>query len=296
VVTLKRKRKLDLNPIWFSAPALILYASMVVYPLIFTIFISFFDWRGVGYERKYVGISNYIEVFKDPVTWIALKNNVIWMVVLLVIPTILGFFIAILLEKSVRGEWFFKGAFYIPGVISLATTGVIFSLIFRFRHGFISEFLDFLKLDFLKVDFLGSTTLAVFATIAGAVWQQTGFNMVLFIAGIRGINVEVLEASYIDGANSTGTVRYIVLPLLTPVISIVVIFNLLVALKSFDLVILMTRGGPFSSTQVLALLMYQTAFGKQLFGPSAVLGILIFILCACFGIFYVRQLQKLERG
>lgn len=287
-------RKINIGPVLFSLPALLIFLSMIVYPMGFTIFISFFNWRGVGQERTFVGIKNYITILSDPRTWNALTNNIIWMILLLIVPTVLGFLIAILVDKNIKGEWFFKSAFYIPGVISLVAGGIIFSLIFKGQGGLINEILGWFSSD-LSIELLNNPTFAIYTTIVAGIWQQTGFCMVLFLAGLRGISIELLEASYIDGANSFGSTRYIVIPLLVPVISIVVIFNILVALKSFDLVYIMTKGGPVNSSEVLGFLMYHTAFTKQLWGEASVLGIIIFILTSIFGIFYVRTISRLEK-
>lgn len=275
-------------------PAGLLFSSMVIFPIFFTLYASFFSWRGLGFKMNFTGLTNYKIIFRDPRFINALENNLIWMIAYLIIPVLLGFILALMLNKGFKGENIFKSGFYFPGVISFIAIGIIFTFVFSPSHGMVNTFIRFIGLENFVQNWLGERFLAIFSIIIAGSWQYLGFCMVLFLAGLRNIPLDILEASDIDGVNYFQKVIHIIIPLLKPVITIVVGITIINSIRVFDLVFAMTKGGPSNSTEVLGLLMYNKAFTEQQWGLGSSYGVIMFILTSFLGLLYIRQMMKGE--
>jgi len=282
-------------PLYFMvSPAFIMILILILFPIIFTFISSFYSWRGIGFEMKFAGFQNYIYMFKDARFLNALKNNLIWIIMYLIIPTGGGFFLALMLNTNLKGQTFFKAVFYMPGVISFVVVGIIFSLIFNSTHGMINEVLKAIHLDFLTQSWLGSPALALPSVIIASSWQYVGFCMVIYLAGIQAIPQEVLEAADVDGIKFYQKVIHIIIPLLKPVNIVVIMITLINSIRVFDLVYVMTRGGPYNASETIGFLMYKVSFGSLLWGEGGAYGVFIFLLTSIPAIIYVRHMLKSE--
>jgi len=275
-------------------PALLWVSIVIIYPLGATIYTSFFHWKGQGFSMRFVGLQNYIGIFNDMRFVNALKNNMIWLILYLIVPVLLGFFLAVLLNTGLKGETTFKSIFYFPGVISFVAVGIVFSLIYTNRNGMLNELLKFMNLDSLTTSWLASKIFALPAIVLASSWQYSGFCMVLFLAGLQQVSEELIEASEIDGANFFQRLRFIILPAIRPVTSIVLLITIINSIRIFDLVLVMTGGGPGHMTEVIGLLMYKTSFTNQSWGKGATYGVIMLILIAIPSILYVRNMLKKE--
>jgi len=275
-------------------PALLWVSIIIIYPLGSTIYTSFFHWKGQGFAMRFVGLQNYVEVFNNMRFVNALKNNMIWLILYLVVPVLLGFFLAMLLNTGLRGETIFKSIFYFPGVISFVAVGIVFSLIYTNRNGMLNELLKFMNLDSLTTSWLASKIFALPVIVLASSWQYSGFCMVLFLAGLQQVPQELIEASEIDGANFFQRLRFIILPTIRPVTSIVILITIINSIRIFDLVLVMTGGGPGQMTEVIGLLMYRETFTNQSWGIGATYGVVMLTLIAIPSLLYVKNMLKKE--
>ena len=275
-------------------PAFFMMALIIFFPIAFTFYISFFRWGGEGFKMNFTGFQNYIDMFRDTRFLNALVNNIFWVILYLIIPVIGGFLLALLLNSNLKGLTVFKTIFYLPGVISFVVVGVIFRLIYDPSHGLVNEILKFLHLAFLARPWLGSRFVGLLSLIIASSWQYIGFCMILFLAGMQSLPLEVFEASEIDGANFYQKVVHIMIPLLKPVSIVVIMITLINSIRVFDLIYIMTKGGPLQATETIGFLMYEKAFRQHVYGEGAAYGIFIFLLVTIPSIIYVRNMLKTE--
>lgn len=275
-------------------PGFFMIFLIIFFPLAFTFYISFFRWRGEGFKMYFIGFQNYIDMFRDARVLNALVNNIFWLILYLIIPLIGGFILALLLNSNLKGLTVFKTIFYLPGVISFVVIGVIFRLIYNPSHGLINEILGFLHLGFLARPWLGSRFVGLLSVVLASSWQYIGFCMILFLAGMQNLPVEVFEAAEIDGVKFYQKVFHLIIPLLKPVSIVVVIMTIIRSIKVFDLIYIMTGGGPLYATETIGFLMYGKAFQEHMYGEGAAYGVIIFLLTTIPSIIYVRHMLKTE--
>ncbi len=275
-------------------PAYLMIAFVLIFPIGFTFYASLFNWMGEGFSMKYTGLQNYIRMLKDPVFINSFINNVIWIVLYLIIPMVGGFLLALLLNTNLKGQTFFKVTFYLPGVISFVVVGIIFSLIFNSTHGMLNEFLRSLKLNFLAKSWLGKRLTALPCIIIASSWQYIGFCMIVYLAGMQALPLEVLEAAEVDGVNRFQKIFHIIIPLLRPVNIVVIMITLINSIRVFDIVYVMTEGGPFRSTETIGYTMYSKAFRSLLWGEGSAYAVFIFLLTTIPAVIYVRHMLQKE--
>jgi len=267
-----------ITPILFLSPSFLLYSVLTIGTLFYSFALSFTNWDGLTKNFKFIGFGNYIKLFHDAIFYNALKNNVIWAVISLLIPMFLGLFLAVLLDKQIRGENFFKTIFYLPQALSFVVVGVIWSWVYSPDLGIINSTLKTIGLGFLSRNWIGDPHLTIYSVIVAGAWQITGYSMVLYLAGLRGINQEIIEASKIDGANSWQSFWYIIYPMLKNVRAVVIATIIINSFKVFDLVFTMTQGGPGEASNVLALFMYKEAFWKFKMAYGTTISVLQFLM------------------
>jgi multiple sugar transport system permease protein len=275
------------GPLAFLGLPLLLYAVWVIYPTLSTLLLAFSAWDGVSPQAPWVGWANFQRLWQDPAFYQALRNNLVWLGVFLAIPASGGLFLAYLLNHPVPGERFLKMAFYLPLVLSLTVIALVWAWIYHPAQGLLNSFLVLLLGGFkalgLPVDpeaarglgWLGDPKLALGAILAAACWRQVGYVMILYLAGFKTLDPEVVEAAQVDGATGWTLFRRIIFPLLAPITTLVVVVSTVDSLRSFDLVYVMTRGGPFHSTEVLANYMYLSAFHDYQMGYAAAIAVVL---------------------
>ena len=283
-----------LTPYLFLAPALILYFVWIIGPTFYTFYLSTTNWDGVSAPQVMNNpFAHYERLFtKDRGFMDALVNNVRWLVVFITIPTTMGLLLAMLFNREMKGNRFFKVSFYLPLILSLPVIGLIWSWVYNPRLGLINNFLT----EVLHVSdppgWLGDREIAIWCVIFAAVWRQVGYVMVLYLAGLKNIDPQLMDAAQVDGANRWNLFRYVVFPLLAPVTTIVVVISIIDSLRAFDLVAVMTRGG--QNTQVLANYMYIESFNNYRMGYAAAIAVILFAISLIFIIFYLSRVVKDE--
>lgn len=280
-----------LVPYLFIAPALILYFVWIIAPTFYTIYLSMTNWDGIT-EPTFIGLENYIRLFtKDRTFTDSLWNNLRWLLIFITVPTTLGLAMALIFNQEMRGGKFFKVSFYSPLVLSLPVIGLIWSWVYNPSLGLINSFLMGIGVAD-PPGWLGDRQLAIWCVIAAAVWRQVGYVMVLYLAGLKNIDPQLVDAARVDGANRWNLFQHVIFPLLAPVTTIIAVISMIDSLRAFDLVAIMTRGG--QNTQVLANFMYIEAFNNYRMGYGGAIAVVLFAISLVFIGFYLRQTIKDE--
>ncbi|MER3602852.1 MAG: sugar ABC transporter permease [Thermus sp.] len=226
-------------------------------------------------------MSNFERLFQDPAFYQAIRNNLIWLLIFLSIPTAGGLFLAYLLNHPIPLERFLKISFYLPLVLSPTVIALVWAWIYHPEQGLLNSALGGTikgcgnTLTARSIGWLGDPKLALGAILAAACWRQVGYVMILYLAGLKTLDPEIVEAAQVDGATGWTLFRRIILPLLTPITTLIVVISTVDSFRSFDLVYVLTRGGPFHSTEVLANYMYLAAFHDYQMGYAAAIAVVL---------------------
>jgi ABC-type sugar transport system permease subunit len=280
-----------ITPYLFILPVLVIYAVFGLYPIFSSIYISLTEWDGIN-PIKWVGFKNYLKLWNDELWWIAIRNNMIWSLLYLAYPILLGLLVAVLLEAIGKGEKLFRTIIFFPQIMSMTVAGIIWSFMYDPDFGAVNMILKLIGLGNLARPWLGDPTFALYAIIFGAGWMWTGFCMVMFSAGLKNVPLELIEAAKVDGAGSWHVFRHITLPLLRAPLIVVVLMTLQGSLLVFDIVWVMTRGGPFYSTYIVALLMYESAFVHYKMGYGSAIAVVLTLIVLAIGYPYIKALGK----
>ncbi len=258
------------------APALVLYLAFVILPIGRSFAFGFTDWNGLS-KPVFAGLSNFGRIFTDPVFWTALKNNVFVVVASVFAQIPLGILAAIVLTAKLRFARFFRTAFFVPMVLSTVVVGLLWSTILNSQVGPLKAVLE--AVGFATTpDWLGDPSIAMYTLCGVIVWQFVGLYMVIFLAALQNIPEELLEAAEIDGAGETAKLLKIRLPLLKPTIAAAVVLCISGSMRSFDLIYVMTAGGPAHATEVMATYMYNKTFTVYRYGYGSAVSLVICVL------------------
>jgi raffinose/stachyose/melibiose transport system permease protein len=289
----KRRDQLRFLPWVFLAPALIIYSVVVVYPMLYSAYLSLFRWDGVAPKKIFVGFQNYITLLThNEVFWIALKNNAIWLMAALLIPTSIGLGLALVLNSRFRGSHIFRSIFYFPAVLSLAVVGLIWTWIYHPDLGLANQLLDALGLKLLKRNWLSDPQIAIYPVILAATWNAVGLPMLLFLAGLQTIPPELHEAAKVEGAGPLQRFWHVTFPLLRETTLIVLAITSINALKAYDIIYAMTNGGPANRTQLLSTWMYFLTYNYNEVGLGTAIAVVLFSLTLIFAIPYIRLMTR----
>jgi raffinose/stachyose/melibiose transport system permease protein len=292
--TRRRRRRPGggLSPWLFALPALAVYVVFLVYPSITSLFFSLTDWDGLSPTYNIVGLQNYLDMVDDPVIATALKNNVIWTVVTLTVPLVVGLALAMLLNGKVRGKPFLRLVFYTPAVLPLVAIASIWGWLYNPQYGAINEFLRLIGLGQLAQPWLGQDSTALAAVMVPAIWVRVGFPMLLYLAALQGISAEMYEAATVDGATKSQQFWHITMPSLRPAHYIVLALSLIDSFKVFDLIYATTYGGPGTATQVMGTWMYANVFQYYLAGYGTAIAVVVTVIAIVVSIPYVISQTK----
>ena len=280
----------------FVLPALLIFLCFVVAPLITTGVYSLFEYDGIG-KMKFLGLKNYVELFtEDKYFGKALLNSFLLAGASIFIQLPISFILANTLAGKVKGEKFFRTVYFVPVVISSMVIGQLWMKMFNSEYGLLNMFVGlFVKGDF-EYSWLSNPSTAFLSTLVPAIWQFIGYHMLIFYAGIKSISSDYYEAAKIDGATNRQVTFKIVIPLLAPVIKTCLLFALTGALRAFDLVYVMTGGGPNHASEVQGTLMYNNLFRKGLFGYGSAQAFIIVIECLVFSFIISRLFKNMEQN
>ena len=289
-----KRNQRSLAPFLFLAPGIFMFLVYVIIPIFQSINISFYEWDGLG-EATYIGFDNYIELIDDEAFYTSLKNNVIWLVLyLLAIPA--GLFVALFLNQTVTGIRIYKSLFFFPFVISQVVVGLVFSWFYDPSYGLMNIILMALGADAIPV--LADEKYVTYGIIAAGLWPQTAYCMILYLTGLNSVDPEQIEAARLDNARGFKMLWYVILPQLRPATFIALVVTVIGALRSFDLISIMTDGGPWGSSQVLAFYMYEQAFSEYGFrmGYGAAIAVVLFLIMMIYIIGFLWKMYRDERS
>ncbi len=279
----------------FLLPTLVLMALFMWYPLLKTFYASLFKWDGYGPLdlSNFVGLKNYLGLIQDVNFLNAGRNTLVWMLMYVVNSTLFGLVLALVLDSHIKGEVFFKILIYLPGTIALVLIGFIWTYIY-FPSGPINQVMRAVGLGKFATAWLANKSTVLLAINIASTWVRTGFAMVIFLAGLKAISPELIEACKVDGGTRWQITRHVVLPLLRPAFTVVIGTSLMLSIAVFDEIAVMTQGGPGRASEVLSLYLYSKMFRDQLAGYASAIGIIMFLISALAGMMYVRQMVKRE--
>ena len=264
-----------------AGPALLVFTVFMFVPLMLTFWYSLHRYRGFG-AMQWLGARNFVEIFHDNTFWKALINTVLFTAVSVPLGIVLGLGGALLLNRAMPGRTLFRALFYVPVVISGVASGVIFLRLFDPLIGLINQLLGSVGLP--TADWQGNGKAALVSIIVVTTWQGVGFGMVVYLAGLQGIPRELYEVAALDGATGWQRFRLIIWPLLGPTTFFLVVYSIIVSFQVFDVVYVMTRGGPGTSTTFLVQYAYDQGFNQRRQGYAAAIGVIIYLIVLLFTI------------
>jgi ABC-type sugar transport system permease subunit len=297
---LPKRGKIEWTPYLFLVAPLLLYLVWIIGPMLYTFYLGLTDWDGVSPEAKYIGLENFQDLFgslgkRVPSAFqYSLANNLKWLLTFITVPVAIGLTLAVLLNRDVKGDRYFKMGIFLPQVLSLPVIALIWSFgIYNPRAGLINQVLTSLGVAD-PPGWLADRQLVIWAIIAAAAWRQIGYIMILYVAGLKNVDPTLLDAARVDGASGWQTFWRVVFPLLAPVTTIVVVISIIDSLRSFDMVWVMTKGGPANSSSVLAVMMYIEAFNNYKMGLGAAIAVVLFGISLVFIVAYLTRVMKDE--
>jgi len=288
-----RRNQQRLTPWLFLAPGMIMFLFYVIWPIFESFWLSFYDWDGLG-EKVWLGWANYTELFDDDAFYTSLWNNVLWLVLyLLAVPA--GLAIAIFLNQNVVGIRLYKSLFFFPFVISQVVVGLMFSWFYAPNFGLFYKLIEWLTGTGVAV--LADPELVTYGIIAAGLWPQIAYCMILYLTGLNNVSPDQVEAARLDGAKGLRMLWFVILPQLRPATFIAVVVTVIGALRSFDLVSIMTDGGPFGSSRVLSFYMYEQALSEYGYrmGYGAAIAVILFLIMMVFISGFIWKMVRDER-
>lgn len=283
-------RRISWQPYLYLSPVLVLYAIFFVFPFFFSLYISFMEWDLLLDKKRFVGWSNYAEVLSKPLFWKVIGNTLQYMALTVPLSAVLGLLYALAIERAGKLRSFYRVLFFVPVVVSVSVAGLVFSLMFSPQNGLINQWLGVFGIGNLA--WLQDTQLAIIAIAIVGVWMSFGYNVILYISGLKQLSIEVKEAAALDGANGWQSFRHMTFPMLMPVHMFVWTITLLHSLQVFATVQIMTLGGPNNSTNVWAFFIWQEAFQFFNTGTASAAATLLFIIVLALTVIQVRWMQK----
>lgn len=262
----------------YILPLLLFSTALIYYCIVCTVGVSFTDWNGMTKEMNFIGIRNYAKLIGDKTFWTAVLNNIIFFAGTVFVQAGVGFFLAVLLKMKLPGSNLFKAVYFMPIAMATSIITAIFRIILDPTNGALNQFLRAVHLDMFAVSWLGDKRFALFAVIMVNIFQWMGFSMITYYASLMSLPEDVYEAAKIDGAGFWRTLVSVTFPMLKGTTNTLIILGIVGSLKTFDIVKLLTGGGPGRSTTVLNTYLYEKAFNDFNAGGASAIGVAILII------------------
>ena len=289
----KAKKKRNLAPYLLLLPPVLLVLIFMVYPIGYVFRLSFYDYNPVmPWLNGFKGFGNFVAIITGSEFWQAMLVSLKWVFWEVILQFTLGLIIALLLNQKFKARGFFRALIFIPWAMSGVLTAVLWNLIYNQNIGILNDLLMKLHIVSEPVDWLVSAGTALAAIIAVNCWVGIPFNILLLTSGLTGISDDIYESASIDGANKFQRFLYITLPLMKPAMLSVLMLGFIYTFKAFDLMYIMTQGGPFNSTDVLGTYAYSEAFTQYEFSKGSAIAMVLFVCLFLVGLFYLKLLSK----
>jgi raffinose/stachyose/melibiose transport system permease protein len=276
------------------APLMAMVVVFLLVPMGNAVYYAFVDFNGINPRPPWVGLSNFTELAGDPAVWAALQNNVIWLVVGTIGPLVAGLVLALLVWNVGRGSAWYRIAFFLPYVLPPVAVSVVWGWIYEPSRGWLNKALESVGLGSLAHGWLGDPDTALYAVLGTAVWATAGFVFIIILSALRNVDVDLVDAARLDGANSVQRVRYVVIPQIMPVFLMVTTITLLGGFSVFEFVFIMTGGGPAGATDVLGTVSYSSAFELNRISYGTALALVITVMAVPFAIGLNRLQRRLS--
>ncbi len=273
-------------PYIFIFPNLVLFIVFMIFPILMSGYFSLVKWGGMG-RPQFIGLANYTHIFKDTVFLKSLWNTFKFSIATVPLLMIMALFFAVILNRDMKMRGFFRSALYLPSIISTVVVGMVFIWLFNSQLGLINYTLNFLGLS--SIEWSNSPRFAMVMIIIGTLWSRIGYNMVIYLAALQEIPKEHYESAKIDGANTWQRFRFITIPMLRVTHLFVFITCVIHSFRSFDLIYVMTKGGPLNATKTMAVYIYETAFHSNYYGRASAGGIVLFLILLLFTIIRIKS-------
>jgi ABC-type sugar transport system permease subunit len=278
----------------FVLPAFLLYAVFTIYPFAQSIYLSFTDWNGATAVKNVVGLANFQRLFQDALLWRSLSHNLIWVVIGTIAPMAIGLVLAVLLWSRPRGFTAFRTVYFMPQVLSTVVVALVWGWIYNPIFGILNTGLKFIGLGDLSRGWLGDPDVALYAVLVAAIWQTVGFVFVIFLAGLQNVSKDLLEAATVDGANAWRRFWDVTVPQLANVVTVVAALLLIGGFNVFDIVFVMTGGGPANATELIATYTYSEAFTQNRVGYASTLSLVMTVISLVTSVVFIRLRERGE--
>jgi ABC-type sugar transport systems, permease components len=280
-------------PLYFIVPAFLLYAVLFIYPTAAGFYYSFTDWSSYSKEINFIGMENFSRLFTEGVMQTAIRNTLIFAVAVTVLVNVVGLTLALMLnERTLLGS-FYRTAFFIPVVIASIIVGYIFMAILNPEYGILNKTLRAIGLDALAMNWLPDTRTALWSIIGTEVWKSAGFAMIIYLSGLKTIPRDLIEQAMVDGAHYLTRFRHIVFPLLAPAFTVNFLLTVIGSLKVFEIVFVLTGGGPGYATEVINTFVYRN-FAKGMWGYATSASIMLTLIVSVVAVSLLIVLRKRE--
>jgi raffinose/stachyose/melibiose transport system permease protein len=276
----------------FVLPSLLIYGLFMAYPFLGTIQLSLTSWDGYAATKDFIGLDNYRVLLGDQEFWDALVHNLLWAIVGTAAPIIIGLPLAVVLWSGARFRLAFRAIYFLPVILPSVVIGVIWGWIYNPLFGVLNAILDGIGFGDLSRGWLGDPDTALWAVLGAAIWGAFGTLVIFFLAGLQGIDLSLIDAARVDGANAWQRARHIILPGIAPMFTFVFTITLVGAFSVFDIVYVLTLGGPGTATEVLAGYAYKMAFGRNFAGYGAAISMIIAILSLVLAVAFLRLRER----
>jgi multiple sugar transport system permease protein len=283
---LKKRRSNWPSALLFLSPTFVIFGVFIAFPIVFSFYLSFHEWNMFSGERDFVGAHNYAAMLADPEFWHVFKTTAIYTIGTVPLNMLIALWVAFILNKKIAGKKFLRAAFFTPVIVSSVAAAVIWRWVFDPNLGLLNFALESIGIP--SVNWISNATAAMFALIIVGVWKTFGVNMILFSAGLAGIPEHYYEAAEIDGAGGWDKFYNITLPLLSPTTLFILVLSIIGSFQVFDLVFVLTFGGPLGSTKVLVFYLYEHAFKFFNMGYASA------VAYALFGVLFVLTLLQIR--
>ncbi len=292
----QNKRKIEWVGFLYLLPAFVFLIYYIYYGIGFNFINSFYDWNGVSAEKLFIGLKNYKELFTSYKFMGSLENTFVFMIVTQVIQISFGFIIAYSLRFIKIGNKFAKSVFFLPYIMSLVVIGVVFNGMFNLHNGFINEVLRTIGLENFVVDWMGNPKVALISVIIANVFTYTGFDVIMYQAGLGGIPKEIVEAADIDGAGALTKIFRIFIPMLNSVHFSLIILGVIGSLKTFEIVWFITQGGPVGSSELVSTFLYKTYVLEYKAGLSSAISMIVIGISLIITVIQLQIKKRLTEG
>ena len=275
----------------FAGPTTFIFFTVVILPFLFGIYLTLTDWDGISATYSFTGLKNYLLAFQDKKFWDSFTLTLKYVFYTVILTNVIAFVLAYLLTSGIRGQNFLRAGFFIPNLIG----GIVLGLVWRFVFSNVLVYIgNSLNWEVFSRSWLSHPEKAFWTLVIVSVWQSSGYMMIIYIAGLTGIPKDLIEAATIEGANSLQRIRHVILPLLAPFVTVCVFLSLQRGFMVYDLNIALTEGGPFKSTELIAMHVYEKAFLSQEYGIGQAEAFFLFAIIVVVTLVQVYLSKQLE--